>query len=276
MTGALPRAARANDDPRWRALAALSFDDPHAAFSFTGRLARDNGWSQDFAARVREEYRRFTYLAVAAGHEVTPSDEVDQAWHLHLTYTRHYWGPFTQALGAPLHHNPTAGGARENDRYSDNYEKTLKSYASVFGETPPADIWPCAEKRFGEAPFMQRINRRRHYIAQKRVAAPMIAGAGAAAVLTASVAAQDDGGAASRFIDVLNANPVIGYGSLIVLILLALMGVRSLAGGGAKKRGKEGSAGTGCAGDGKSGKTPDSDGGGDGASGCGSGCGGGG
>ncbi|MEZ6192343.1 MAG: hypothetical protein R3C45_13785 [Phycisphaerales bacterium] len=48
------------------------------------------------------EYRRFCYLAIAAGHTVTPSDEVDQAWHLHLLYTRDYWEDFCpNVLGTP-------------------------------------------------------------------------------------------------------------------------------------------------------------------------------
>ncbi|MEK6230809.1 MAG: hypothetical protein N2A42_03075 [Luteolibacter sp.] len=33
------------------------------------------------------EYKRFVALAMLAGHPVTPSEEVDQAWHLHLVYT---------------------------------------------------------------------------------------------------------------------------------------------------------------------------------------------
>jgi hypothetical protein len=59
--------------------------------SFSKRLARDNGWSSGYAQRVIEEYKKFAFLAVAAGHPVTPSDQVDQVWHLHLTYTRSYW-----------------------------------------------------------------------------------------------------------------------------------------------------------------------------------------
>ena len=31
-----------------------------------------------------EEYRKFVFLALVAGHQITPSDQVDQVWHLHL------------------------------------------------------------------------------------------------------------------------------------------------------------------------------------------------
>ena len=150
------------DKELWSRIEALEFDVPEARFSFSDRLARDNGWTLEFAARVLREYRKFAYLAARAGHEVTPSDEVDQAWHLHLTYTRHYWGPFVEALGNPLHHGPTQGGKSERQRYADNYERTLSSYKAAFGHAPPADIWPEAAIRFGDAPFMQRVNLRNH------------------------------------------------------------------------------------------------------------------
>lgn len=61
-------------DARWRRLRAVKFDDTAATFSFTQRLARDNGWTPSYAARVIEEYRRFAFLCVAGGHEMTPSD----------------------------------------------------------------------------------------------------------------------------------------------------------------------------------------------------------
>jgi hypothetical protein len=71
----------------WQRLAGFRFDNPNAALTFTARLARENGWPIGYADRVVDEYRRFVFLAMTAGHEVTPSDQVDQVWHLHLTYT---------------------------------------------------------------------------------------------------------------------------------------------------------------------------------------------
>jgi len=55
---------------------------------FEARLARENGWCRAYTQRVIVEYKRFVYLAMTAGHVVTPSEEVDHAWHMHLTYTR--------------------------------------------------------------------------------------------------------------------------------------------------------------------------------------------
>lgn len=125
-------------------------DDPQSDLPFTRRLARENRWTVDFAVRVVKEYRRFCYLAIAAGHPVTPSDEVDQAWHLHLLYTRDYWEVFCpNVLGSKLHHGPTKGGASEGMRFDEQYRQTLASYEKLFDEPPPQDIWPSPEVRFG-------------------------------------------------------------------------------------------------------------------------------
>ncbi len=66
----------------------FTFDRGDGQLPFATRLARENGWSLAYARRAIEEYRRFVFLALVAGHPVTPSDQVDQVWHLHLTYTR--------------------------------------------------------------------------------------------------------------------------------------------------------------------------------------------
>ncbi|MWV28270.1 glycine-rich domain-containing protein [Aurantiacibacter rhizosphaerae] len=129
-----------------------------ATLSFAKRLARENRWTTSYARRVIQEYYRFCFLAVTAGHEVTPSDQVDQAWHLHLTYSRDYWEHFCpNVLGAPLHHGPTGGGGDERARYYEQYAQTLKSYQEAFDETPPEDIWSPAAERFGEHTHAFRI-----------------------------------------------------------------------------------------------------------------------
>ena len=65
----------------WTRIAAFDLDAVDAELPFSARLARDNGWSRAYAVRAIEEYKRFVFLAMAAGHPVTPSDEVDQVWH---------------------------------------------------------------------------------------------------------------------------------------------------------------------------------------------------
>ena len=159
---------QATDRDLWRRLEALELDDPTASLTFTRRLARENGWDVPYATRVVDEYKRFVFLAMTAGHQVTPSDEVDQAWHLHLTYTRSYWGELCgEVLGRPLHHGPTKGGAAEGQRFEGQYDATLASYRDAFDEEPPADIWPPSVVRFGEAKDFVRVNRQRVWLVPK-------------------------------------------------------------------------------------------------------------
>lgn len=158
------------DHPVWIALSRHTFGPNDAALSFARRLARENGWSTGHTARVIEEYRRFAFLAVVAPHPVTPSDAVDQAWHLHLTYTRDYWDIFCpQVLRRPLHHGPTAGGSAEQARYFAQYADTLKSYETVFGESPPVDLWPKAARRLNDDPRARRVHPREGMVIRKPV-----------------------------------------------------------------------------------------------------------
>lgn len=122
---------------------AFEIDDTHAQTTFAQRLARENRWPLDYALRVIDEYKKFLFLAIAAGHPVTPSHIVDQAWHLHLTYTRSYWDRLCAGvLGRPLHHDPSRGGDEEERKYKQWYANTLESYQRLFGESPLRDIWP--------------------------------------------------------------------------------------------------------------------------------------
>lgn len=141
-------------DPDLRArLQAFTPDEPGVVFPFSARLAQEQGWTREHARRVMREYLRFVYLAATAGHPVTPSKQVDEAWHLHLTYTRSYWDELCgHVLRRPLHHEPTRGGAEEEGKFAGWYLRTLESYRAAFGEDPPANIWPRPGSARGTAP----------------------------------------------------------------------------------------------------------------------------
>ena len=143
---------------------AFAFDDGETAFPFAARLARENRWSREYTQRAIEEYRRFMFLAVTAGHPVTPSDQVDQVWHLHLLYTCSYWDRFCrETLGRRIDHGPTKGGPQESTKFTDWYERTLDSYRRVFGP-PPEDVWPPPAIRFGDDLHYVRVNTRHNCI----------------------------------------------------------------------------------------------------------------
>ncbi|GAA0192582.1 hypothetical protein GCM10009122_55450 [Fulvivirga kasyanovii] len=151
----------------WNSIRKFEIDDPESGFSFTDRLVRENSWTRDYAIRAIFEYKRFMYLICIAPHPLTPSDQVDQVWHLHLLYTESYWTDFCQnTLQRNVHHGPTKGGKEEKEKYSNWYEETGQLYTQVFGSEPPADIWPPAEIRFTEINFT-RVNRHRNWVIPK-------------------------------------------------------------------------------------------------------------
>lgn len=149
----------------WTKIEAFSFDEPGATLTFAARLARENGWRLGFAQRVIEEYRRFLFLSMVAGHAVSPSEAVDQAWHLHLTYTKSYWEKLCgETLPRPLHHCPTNGRREESAKFDDWYSHTLESYTNYFEHDPPSDIWPSPGEQMESVVDSRWVNRSQYFI----------------------------------------------------------------------------------------------------------------
>lgn len=247
-------------DPLLDAILNFELDEKTVAFPFAHRLARENDWSLEFAHRVIVEYKRFIYLAVTAGHSVTPSVEVDETWHLHLSFTRSYWTRLCgEVLDRPLHHDPTEGGEAEDTRYLRQYEQTLSIYRSVFGEEPPADIWPSASIRFNPDFQPRKIVPALQISQRIRRSKILTASIASMAVLSGCVAAE----LSESDVEVLL---IVG----IVVFIVAVVSYIGRRGGRGGKGGRGG--GTGCGGIFGCG----GDGGGCGGSGCGGGgCGGG-
>ena len=153
----------------WDKLNEFSLDIPEVSFSFSDRLARENGWSKKYANRVITEYKKFVFLSAVSGKSLTPSDEVDQAWHMHMIYSRSYWVEMCGDIlnGFMLHHGPTKGGKIEAERFNNQYQYTLDLYAEVFNENAPSDIWPSVEKRFSPMDF-KRIDVTKNIVLNKK------------------------------------------------------------------------------------------------------------
>jgi hypothetical protein len=151
----------------WRSIHNFELDDEDSVLSFSRRLGRENGWTIEFSLRAIEEYKRFMFLIAIANHPLTPSDEVDQVWHLHLIYTQSYWKGFcSMILNKEIHHGPTKGGEAEGNKFNDWYSKTLEFYQTKFGHEPPSDIWPSPAHRFRRADF-KRIDTRANWIIKR-------------------------------------------------------------------------------------------------------------
>jgi len=142
----------------WNSLINFQIDEPGTKLTFAKRLSRENGWSLDYTNRVILEYKKFIFLCAISSTGITPSDPVDQAWHLHLTYTNSYWNKMCKGLlNKEIHHNPTKGGKKENEKFNIFYDSTREMYKSYFNEDQPTDIWHNNEKRFTDINF-QRVN----------------------------------------------------------------------------------------------------------------------
>lgn len=282
----------AYNDPLWQALQAFELDGANAELSFSKRLARENGWHHAYAEQVVVEYKKFLWLAMRAGHPVTPSDEVDQAWHLHLVYTESYWEDLCgKVLGRALHHGPTKGGQQEDAKYHDWYARTLASYEAAFGNPPPASLWPPPEARFDTHARFRRVNTGSHWVISKNLWWPRLWKTAAAVAATGLVLmlAQE----APRAADVARVKSAeifwlffIAVAVMIVISAIAKNRRGGRGGGGCSSIGSgcSSGAGGGCGSshghghhDGHSGSGHDSGGCGSGSSGCSSsGCGGGG
>jgi hypothetical protein len=151
----------------WNKIKEFEIDEPTSALTFTERLARENGWSIAYSLRTIEEYKKFMFLICIAEHPLTPSDQIDQVWHLHLLYTQSYWNDFCKnTLNKIIHHGPTKGGMDENTKFTNWYEKTKELYKLIFEIYAPEDIWEPSHIRFSENNF-QRINLNENWIIKK-------------------------------------------------------------------------------------------------------------
>lgn len=150
----------------WKRIETFELDDPDSSFSFSDRLARENDWSTEYCLRIILEYKKFIYMVCFANEPLTPSDEIDQVWHLHLLYTESYWLDLCRdTLKREIHHGPTRG-MQEQQRFKDQYESTLNLYQEIFKLSPPADIWPPSNKRFSAIHFT-RVNRQSNWVIPK-------------------------------------------------------------------------------------------------------------
>jgi len=150
---------KASNQELYEKIMSLEIDEDSINFTFSDRLSRENKWKKSYCKRCLVEYKKFIYLSSISNKNLTPSDQVDQVWHLHLTYTKSYWLNLCRnILNTELHHGPTKGGEIELNKYKEQYQQTLNIYKKEFNEFPPNDIWPNLEKRFNNADKFIRVN----------------------------------------------------------------------------------------------------------------------
>jgi len=158
---------------------AFSIGDENTHSSFIKRLAKENNWSTSGAGRAFDEYKKFLYLGAIADGMVTPSDAIDQVWHLHLLYTESYWTDLCgEVLKRSFHHGPSKGGKAEGEKFGACYLATLRAYEPHFG-TPPADLWPVGSQPQTNYQRVDMISLQRSFAAKSTFAAALSFLAGA-------------------------------------------------------------------------------------------------
>ena len=112
---------------------------------FISRIQKRTGWNLATAKAVDFEYRCFLLLSAISQKPVTPPDAVDDVWHEHILYTRHYFEVLPTIIGKTLHHDP--GGITDLEKHRSQYRYTWQLYRTVFGREPTRKIWPLPKKR---------------------------------------------------------------------------------------------------------------------------------
>lgn len=130
----------------WQNILAFDLDQPVAEYSFSTRLAYENGWSLEFTKRAIIEYKKFMLLARTSEQMVSPSPIVDIVWHQHLIFSTSYKA-FCDTLGKQIEHIPSLHNHAEKAKFASAFQHTHQEYIACWGE-PPADIWQA--RQFGQ------------------------------------------------------------------------------------------------------------------------------
>ena len=155
-----------NQNIIWNKIRNFEFDDINASFTFTDRLARENDWSLEYSLRSILEYKKFIFLIVISDFPQTPSNQIDQVWHLHLLYTESYWIELCEnTINKNIHHRPTKD-FEQKTLFKKQYRKTLEFYESIFNEKPPNDIWVDVDTNFDRT-YYTKVNKRTNWIIPK-------------------------------------------------------------------------------------------------------------
>jgi hypothetical protein len=123
----------------WDTIVGFDLDRPAGEYSFSKRLAYENCWTASFTSQAILEYKKFMYLAATYEFMVSPSEIVDQVWHLHLIFTESY-SELCLLLGKQVQHIPSTHNKEDYLRFKQAKERTKEFYEKEFG-TQLESIW---------------------------------------------------------------------------------------------------------------------------------------
>jgi hypothetical protein len=110
--------------------------------------------TSNLTAHYISEYIKFMVLVYFSKSTLTPSEEVDQVWHLHQSLSLQYENFCNAVFGKLIIHTPTAGGRTDEVRFKEFYVKTIEFYKFIFKKSPPRGLWPPVEVRFDPSYFI--------------------------------------------------------------------------------------------------------------------------
>lgn len=99
---------------------------------------KEYGWELSFAGKVLYEYKRFMYLK-SQDPNCSPSDSIDQFWHVHILYTENYSRFCIENYGKFIHHNPDM--SLDQKARKERIGKTIKLYMLTFPSITYPEIW---------------------------------------------------------------------------------------------------------------------------------------
>jgi len=103
------------------------------------KVAKDNGWTDEFKYKVKEEYMKFLYIIKHYGSGAVPSKMVDLLWHQHILDTKIYMKDMKAIFGRYIHHNPSYTLEQRRETF-DKYKIFKQKYFAAFGEMD-SDVW---------------------------------------------------------------------------------------------------------------------------------------
>lgn len=126
-------------DPLWLKLNMMNAQGLQAFAPMMKLVEQQMGANVEMAQRIIEEYRKFLFLAMRAGHQVIPPGVINDVWMMHIQNAQNYWENLSQMITE----RPTAQGidAKSFASMADAWTATLQSYEKIFGTKPPLDIW---------------------------------------------------------------------------------------------------------------------------------------
>lgn len=110
--------------------------------AFATKISNKHQWEKRSVLRAMEEYKKFVYLGVTQGFQVTPSSVIDMIWHEHILFSKAYREFCEEVLLQPFDHYPELVPIQdETGRFSAQYLDTLIAYKLEFGIDPPEAFW---------------------------------------------------------------------------------------------------------------------------------------